>query len=166
MSRHIKRRKLLIFPGIGIISATLAGLPAVADETAQVTADSGRNSIFDTISVTGGISNDSTYSDFTVGLEYERLLSDSIGIGAAVEYTAGDMDSLLIAAPVTWRHDKWKLQAAPGFADSYRGRDFVTRLSAGYEFDADDWIITPIAKLDFIDEKEVLMLGVTIGTEF
>lgn len=174
--RYPITREVRTLPGIFLVLLTVVAFPARAgdDATADrqavdasqdqvVVAGDQKTSRF---GITGAASNDGTYSDFTIGFEYERALSESFGIGTAVEYTGGDMDSLLIVAPITFRKEQWKLQAGPGFADSYRGRDFVLRFSGGYDFDFNDWIVTPSAKLDLIDEKEVVIFGVTIGTEF
>ncbi len=177
MKKHIIRKSIASLANIGILATFILAAPAVADEVPQDKsddialdeADSGDNSIFDSTAVNGGFSEDGKHSGFTIGLEVEKYLSESFGIGAMVEYTGGDLDSLLFAVPVTYRLDNWKFQVAPGYVDSYRGKNYVTRFGTGYEFDIGDWIVTPNAKADVLaedDSRAVLVYGVSISTEF
>ena len=177
MSKDTTPKSTAYLPIIGVFAASILVVPAIADEldgpagaapeeTAIQEADSGRDGWLDTIALTGAVGNDGNFDGVIVGLEYERVLGESFGIGAVVEYTGGSMDSLLLAMPLSYRHGQWRFQVAPGFADSYRGKDYVTRIGAGYEIGLDRWIISPNARIDFIDEREVVSFGVSFRAGF
>ena len=165
---------------IGVFAASILVVPASADEldgpagaapeeTPIQEADSGRDGWLDTIAVLGGISVQGSDTGITAGFEVERALSDSFGIGALVEYAAGDLESLMIAVPFTYRLNSWKFQIAPGYVDANRGGDFVTRFGTGYDFNVGNWMVTPNVKADVLaadDSRAILVYGVSFSTGF
>jgi len=68
-----------------------------------------------------------------VGLEYERRINDSFGIGALAEFTAGDSDFWVYAISLTFHADRWNFVLAPGVEDIDGHTESLIRLGAGYE---------------------------------
>jgi hypothetical protein len=102
-----------------------------------------------------------------LGVAYERLLSESFGIGVLAEHTFGDADFTVYAVPFAYRIDRWKFYVAPGIEDSAEhGTESLVRLGAEYAFKAGSWEISPQLAVDFVDGDEVLILGVVFGKGF
>ena len=166
MSGHSSQRSIFALASVVLLAVFAEFDPAMAEEPGEDEGKESRGPSRDTIALTGAVGNDGNFDGVIVGLEYERVLGGSFGIGAVVEYTGGSMDSLLVAMPLSYRRGQWRFQVAPGFADSYRGKDYVTRIGAGYEIGLDRWIISPNARIDFIDEREVVSFGVSFRAGF
>ncbi len=102
-----------------------------------------------------------------LGVGYERLLNESLGIGVLAEHTFGDADFTVYAVAFAYRVDRWKFYIAPGIEDSdAHGTESLVRLSAEYAFEAGTWEISPQLAVDFVDGEEVLILGVVFGKGF
>jgi len=102
-----------------------------------------------------------------LGVGYERLLNESFAIGLLAERTFGDADFTVYAMPFSYRVDRWKFYVAPGVEDSdEHGTESLVRLSAEYAFEAGSWEISPQFAVDFVDDDEVLILGVVFGKGF
>jgi len=101
-----------------------------------------------------------------VGVEYERRLNETLGIGALAEFTAGDADFWVFVAPLTIHSDRWKFLLAPGFeyVDGHTKQLF--RLGTGYEFETAGMKITPGLNVDFVDGDAVIIGGVSFGFGF
>lgn len=101
-----------------------------------------------------------------VGLEYERRLNETFGIGALAEFTAGGSDFWVYAIPLTIHSDRWKFVVAPGieYADGRSERLF--RLGAAYELESGGMKIMPGLNLDFVGGEVVLIVGVSFGMGF
>lgn len=102
-----------------------------------------------------------------VGLEYERRLSTSFGIGALAERTFGDLDSMVYAVPFAYHSGAWKVYIAPGIEDR-EGHEVenLVRIGAEYGFKAGSWEIAPQVDLDFVKGNRVFVIGVTFGKGF
>lgn len=101
-----------------------------------------------------------------LGIEYERRLNKSFGIGLLAEYTIGDLDFWVYAVPFAYHTGRWKLYIAPGIEDGEGGTESLVRLGAEYAFEVGEWEISPQLDVDFVDGEEVLVLGVVIGKGF
>ncbi len=101
-----------------------------------------------------------------VGLEYERRLNETLGIGVLAEFTAGDSGFWVYAIPVTFHSDRWKFVVAPGVEYADGQTEQLLRLGAGYELESGDVKITPSLNLDFVGGDVVLVVGVTFGIGF
>ncbi len=102
-----------------------------------------------------------------LGVGYERLLNESFAIGVLAERTFGDADFWVYAVAFSYRVDRWKFYVAPGVEDSdEHGTESLVRLSAEYAFEAGSWEISPQFAVDFVDDDEVLVLGVVFGKGF
>ena len=101
-----------------------------------------------------------------LGLVYERLLSESFGIGVIAEHTYGDFDFSVFAVPFVYRTGPWRLFIAPGVEDSEHGTESLWRLGAGYAFEAGTLEVVPEFSVDFVNGEEVFVLGVVIAKVF
>ena len=101
-----------------------------------------------------------------LGLVYERLVTESFGIGVIAEHTYGDFDFSVFAVPFVYRTGPWRLFIAPGVEDSERGTESLWRLGAGYAFEAGKLELVPEFSVDFVNGEEVFVLGVVIAKGF
>ena len=104
---------------------------------------------------------------FTFGLEYERRVSESFGVGALVERAAGDLDFWVYAIPFAYHTGPWKLYVAPGIEDSdAHGSEMLFRVGAEYAWEAGDYEIAPQLDLDFVDGETEVVVGVVFARGF
>ncbi|MFC2164527.1 hypothetical protein ACFLT2_05965 [Acidobacteriota bacterium] len=128
----------------------------------------------------------STY--FTLGAEYEYRLSPLFGIGLIGELIFGKETEYLFALPffIHVTESLW-FRIAPGLEVAHHSEEsgdshgeenhgngehssqkakFLTRIGAGYNFNAGGFIITPTIDLDFLRSQTSLVWGITIGRGF
>ncbi len=105
-------------------------------------------------------------NDLALGIEYERRLNESFGVGALVEHTFGDLDFCVYAVPVAYHTGCWKFYIAPGVEDGDHGSESLVRLGGEYAYAVGAWEISPQLDVDFIDGDQVVVLGVTFGKGF
>jgi hypothetical protein len=101
-----------------------------------------------------------------LAVEYERRLNARWGIGGMLEHTYGDLDTWVLAIPVAFHNGPWKLYAAPGVEDAEHGSEALLRLGVEYGFRSGKWEISPQFDIDFVDGKEIFVLGVAFGQWF
>jgi hypothetical protein len=101
-----------------------------------------------------------------LGIEYERRLSESFGIGGILEYTDGEHDFWVYAVPVAYHNGPWKLYVAPGIEEKDDKSEPLLRLGVEYGFEVGDWEISPQFDVDFVNGEQVIILGVTFGWGF
>ena len=105
---------------------------AVAEESTSGH-DSGHHK--NIVGVFGGITHGGRrLNAAALGLEYERRIGDSFGIGAVAEYTFGDADVWIFAIPFSYHTGRLKLYVAPGIEDGHHGKEDLVRLGAEYAF--------------------------------
>jgi hypothetical protein len=104
--------------------------------------------------------------DFTLGIEYERRINESFGVGVIAEYVSDDLDFWVFAVPFAYHSGPWKLYAAPGVEDSHKGTEFLARFGAEYAFEIGDLEISPQLNLDLVGSEEVWVVGLLIGKGF
>lgn len=112
-----------------------------------------------------GFTDEGRDEGFALGFDYERRLNRSFGIGFLAEHTF-DLDLTVYAVPFAFHAGAWKLYAAPGIEDTEHGSESLVRLGVEYAFEVDAWEIAPQLNVDFVDNDEVYVLGVTIGKGF
>jgi len=103
---------------------------------------------------------------FAVGVEYERRIDESLGLGLLIEHTFGDFDTWVFALPLTLHVEKWKFVLAPGIEDSNGGSENLVRIAVGYEIETSKLKMTPIFNVDFVDDETTFVLGVSFGWPF
>jgi hypothetical protein len=105
----------------------------------------------------------------TFGIEYERRLSPSFGLGVLLEHARGDLDFTIAAIPFAYHHGHWKLYAAPGveFSDEDYDTEFLMRVGVEYAFELGrGFEVSPQVDLDFVDGEVVTVLGLTFAYGF
>jgi len=114
----------------------------------------------------GGAHEGSRENGFALGIEYERRLNKSFGVGLLAEHTSGDLDAWVYAVPFAYHSGRWKFYVAPGVEDGEHGSESLVRIGGEYAFEVGSWEISPQLDVDFVDEDEVYVLGVTFGKGF
>jgi hypothetical protein len=104
-----------------------------------------------------------------LGIEYEYRFAERWGAGLLVEgvLTEHARDATLVV-PLNFHPREWlKLSVAPGveFAE-HGGEVFVLRLGAAYEWEFGDYNVAPEFSLDFTDESQTAVYGISVGRRF
>lgn len=105
----------------------------------------------------------------TFGIEYERRLSSSAGLGLILEHAVGDLNFTIAAVPFAYHTGHWKFYAAPGveFTDDHYETEFLMRLGVEYGFEiGSNFELSPQVDVDFVDGEVVTVIGVTLGYGF
>jgi hypothetical protein len=141
-----------------------ASSPVLADETsAEETPEDKKNTL---ALLLGGTFEARRENGFTVGLEYERRLNATVGVGIAGEHVFGDLDFTIVVLPVFFHTGSWKFLVGPGIEDGDTSSEFMVRFGGAYEFDVSGWIIAPGMDFDLVAGDVVPVIGVAIGKEF
>jgi len=101
-----------------------------------------------------------------IGIEYERRIDESLGLGLLVERTFGDFDTWVFALPLTLHVEEWKFVLAPGIEDRNGRSENLVRIAVGYEFETSNVKMTPTFNVDFVDDETIFVLGVSFGWPF
>ena len=118
------------------------------------------------MSVFAGITQESSEHGLSLGIEYERRLSRSFGIGLVAEHTSGDLDFWLYGLPFAFHNGPWKFYLAPGIADGDHATEFLVRVGGEYAIEAGSWEIAPQLDFDFVEGNQAVVPGSTIGKGF
>jgi len=104
-------------------------------------------------------------TDASIGLSYERRVTEKFGIGGLVEYTNGR--EWVYAVPFSWRiTDPWKVIIAPGWEHEEGENTYLTRLGTSYEFKIGEMTLAPEINFDFVDGDTAFVAGVSLGWAF
>ncbi|MEL7450107.1 MAG: hypothetical protein AAFN78_12915 [Pseudomonadota bacterium] len=114
----------------------------------------------------GGATEERRDKGAAFGIEYERRLGASWGLGLVAERTYGDFDVDVFVVPVAFHSGPWKTYVAPGIEDGPEGSERLIRVGVEYGFEAGRWEIAPQFDFDFVDGERVAVLGVTFGFGF
>lgn len=159
MPAHIAANTVTLIRWLLVVAAVCA-IPsfAAAEEGTEHAHEPNYIAVF-----VGAASEERRESGLALGIEYERRLNASLGVGAIVERTFGDIDATIYALPIAYHSGPWKLYAAPGTENGDAGNDALMRFGAEYGFEVNKWEIAPQLDIDFIDGDRVLVLGITFG---
>jgi len=113
-----------------------------------------------------GLTHEGRDDGFSLGIEYERRLNATLGLGVLAEHTWGDFDFWVVAVPLAVHVDRWKFAIAPGVEISDEHEHELARLAVGYEFELGEAKAIPSLSVDFVDGEEVYVLGVSFGFGF
>ncbi len=113
-----------------------------------------------------GVTDEGRDEALALGIEYERRLNESFGVGVVAEHAFGDLDFWVYAVPFAYHTGRWKLYIAPGVEDTDHGSESLIRLGVEYAYEVGSWEISPQLDVDFVDGEQVLVLGVTFGKGF
>ena len=106
-------------------------------------------------------------ADFTVGIEYERLINKSFGIGGIIEYASGDHDFWVFAVPIAYHIGAWKWYVASGVEkEKGHSNELLFRVGVEYGFEVGDFEIAPQFDVDFVDGDKEYVFGVVIARGF
>jgi hypothetical protein len=139
---------------------------AIAEESAHGghgEAHHHKNLVAGFIGITG---EDRRERALTLGVDYTRWLTPTMGIGVGVERAFGDLDFTVVAVPLSFRFDRWKFFAGPGTEHSHGDTEFLIRAGAEYAFEQSGYEVAPKFMLDFIDGDVVIVGGVSVGFGF
>jgi len=116
----------------------------------------------------GGTSQQRRQKGLALGVEYERRLNKSFGIGALAERTFGDLDFWVVAFPFAYHTGPWKFYVGPGWEieDREDDNEFLVRLGGEYGFEVGSLEIAPQVDVDFVDGNAVLVCGITFARGF
>lgn len=122
---------------------------------------------------------------FTLGVDYERRLSEVWGVGVVGELIFAHKTEYLFVFPAYFHvTEKLWFQAALGFEVSYhhheeenegnhgeethtsKETEFLLRIGMGYGFEVGEIIITPTIDFDFFRGHRSLVWGISIGKGF
>ncbi|MFT7286653.1 MAG: hypothetical protein ACI87W_000761 [Halieaceae bacterium] len=168
-------RHTTLWGSIALLLGLLLTLPAsplqaAADESShEVAHGESHDEAFhqNVLAVFTGITHEGRNEDeLALGIEYERRLSESFGIGGLLEHTFGELDFWVYAVPFAFHSGPWKLYVAPGIEEKDGERDELLRVGVEYGFEVGGWEIAPQFDIDFVDGEEVIVLGVTFGWGF
>lgn len=101
-----------------------------------------------------------------IGIEYERRLNKSFGIGLVAEHTFGDFNFWVYAVPFAYHTGRWKFYIAPGIEDGDHGSESLLRIGGEYAYEVGGWEVSPQLDWDFVDGEQVFVFGVVFGKGF
>lgn len=158
------REKLTLALLNAVSATTLLLMPPVFAEEAG--AEEEKN---DSLGVFVGITSEERRDKgLALGVEGSHFFTESFGVGGVLEYTFGDIDTLVGAVPLVYRRGKWKLYAGPGFesGDASHGTEFLVRAGTEYSFEVGSIEIAPQLNIDIVDGDTVLVGGVLFAKPF
>ena len=104
----------------------------------------------------------------TVGLDYEYRVNALLGVGAILERAGGKLNAttMLAVADIHFRSGLI-MQVGPGFERSHHDSIFVTRLGVLYEFEVENFTISPQLHWDYHNgESNTIVAGAAFGFSF
>lgn len=105
----------------------------------------------------------------TIGLDYERRVSERLGVGIVFrDHAAGDIDSTLYAVSFSI-HTASPLSfvIAPGIEREDGENSGVLRVGAEYEFEiGSGWSLAPALYFDISEDETKEVLGAALGLSF
>jgi hypothetical protein len=113
-----------------------------------------------------GLTHERRENGLALGVEYERKITESVGVGMLAEYTFGEFDFWVVATPVYFGVDRWRFGIAPGLEGTRGETEPLARLIVGYEFEGKGRHYAPGLSIDFVDGEQVYVLGIAVGFEF
>ncbi|UCD56890.1 MAG: hypothetical protein JSV16_13870, partial [Candidatus Hydrogenedentota bacterium] len=103
--------------------------------------------------------------EFTIGVDYEYRMDQSVGVGGVIDYAGGDLESTVVAGGLFLHpYRGLRLLLAPGFENKHGENEFLFRIGASYQFPIfDGWTIAPTFNVDFVDGEEAKQVGIGLG---
>jgi len=104
---------------------------------------------------------------FTLGIDYHYRLNRLLGVGAFWDHAFGYFRTTVVAPGLFVRPvEQVLILAAPGVELHEGEKEFVFRLGFYYEFHVDQLSLSPTVAVDFLEGKQVLIYGLTMGFGF
>ncbi len=119
----------------------------------------------DHLSLFVGNTSDDGEDSVTIGIDYERRVSDVIGLGTVVEYAGQDIDALtLLGVADIHIWEGFAIQTGPGIEFIDDDGVFVFRVGALYEFEfGDGFTLSPQVHADFTSRSDAIVAGLAFG---
>ena len=101
-------------------------------------------------------------------IDYEYRVSPVIGLGAVIEHAYGELDATtLLAVADIHIYEGFTMQVGPGFEHRESENVFVARAGILYEFEYENFTISPQLHWDFHQgEASAMVAGFAIGFSF
>lgn len=105
---------------------------------------------------------------YSWGMEYTRMLSRRIGVGAFMEMTEGQFEAdtfglILVGRP----SKKWALYAGPGIERSlFVRQEYLAHIGAAYLFQPKGVVVAPLIRVEYVSGHNIYFLGVAVGKGF
>ena len=124
-----------------------------------------------------GNTNEESENGFSLGLEYERRVSDLVGVGALVERAGGDIKST-IAMATLYVHPVGEFYVIVGLGAEFKdareehGEEeqatsgIMGRIGIGYELELGRLVLVPQVNLDVFEREEALVVGAAFAYRF
>ena len=113
------------------------------------------------LGVFGGITQENSDLDGSLGLEYEYLFIEGIGVGGILEFTSGGVERSWLAAVPLYFHpyDEWFIVLAPGIEFEGSEGNIVLRAGVGYDFEfMPQWSLAPQFNVDFLEGDDTKLV--------
>ena len=112
----------------------------------------------------GGVTN-SESSAFALGIDYQYRISKIVGVGLVMDYSFGDIESLLLAPAVFLHVSALEFVVAPGMELSNDDISGIIRLGVSYEFELTERLtLSPSLLYDTERNlEESIVYGLAIG---
>lgn len=153
---------------LAVVAALMIGLMISATSLAENTHDAGeaehgqgfhKNLIGGFIGITG---EERRERALTLGIDYERRITEVIGVGFGLERALGDLEFTVLTLGLAIHIDKWKLLVAPGVEiDDFEKEHELIRLGIEYTFEMSGYELAPKFMVDFVEGDTVLIGGVS-----
>lgn len=146
---------------MAIALAILGPEPAVASDE-EHEAEHSKNVIAGFI----GLTHERRENGLALGVEYERRLTDTVGIAVSAERTWGDFDFWVVAVPVYFGGEHWRFGLGPGVEVVEGSTEPLARFVVSYSMEGENLHYAPALAIDFVDGEQVYVLGVAVGFGF
>ena len=106
---------------------------------------------------------------FVYGIEYQYRFHDRFSLGLFYEQSSGNFDAESFGIPASiFVTERFKVLLAIGSERKlFDERDEVfLRAGLSYDFEFDGIAVSPSAWIDFVNEKKIYFLGLTVGMGF
>lgn len=104
--------------------------------------------------------------EFSLGITYERRVSDRIGVGGLVEFTDGT-EAWIWGVPLFIHPiDRVRLTVAAGAEFAGSRQELLIRTGVAYEFELGKFSIAPELNVDFVDGERNEVYGISVGFGF
>jgi hypothetical protein len=106
-------------------------------------------------------------TDFTYALEYEYKFTEQFGAGLIYEKTDGyhHSDGMTILLAALYYHPTPAFRFGIGYGEEEVGGHYshtaeLFRISASYEYHFEHFSMAPTLAIDFVDDKEAIVVGI------
>lgn len=115
----------------------------------------------------GGATIHDGHSYASLGIDYERYLTEKVGVVALGELINGHELQQIYGLGVAYHPiSPLKLAFIPGVEIAHGHSEFLMRLNTEYAFHLGHWSVSPSASVDYVAKHFVYVAGVAVGLGF